>query len=285
MKINYLILAHANYDHLDRLIDALDDRGVNFFIHIDETAGKEYQNDKDNVFFVEDRVNIIWGGFEMVEATIKLLKLAFRKSQGGYYCLLSGADYPIRSNEAIKNELAKGYERINIKPAPLPNKKMNRFEYYHFDFKWRKLMTLSEKVITGMGKALNLKRDIPFKVFVGSQWFVLSHECVKYILQEIKENSDYINFFRYAKIPDEAFFHTIIGNSDFLKQSKPCVTYMDWGTGTGPELITEKHVDFLQETSEIDGLYGRFSPLFARKFDDLSKAVVKKIDRTLRNEE
>lgn len=285
MNINYLILAHANYDHLDRLIDALDDQGVHFFIHIDKTASKQYQNDKENVFFVKERENIIWGGFGMVEATIKLLRLAHRKSGEGYYCLLSGADYPVQSNEVIQEELTKGYERINIAEAPLPHKKMDRFEYYHFDFSWRKLMTLSEKVITGLGKALNLKRDIPFKIYVGSQWFALSHECVEYILQEIEDNPDYIDFFRYAKIPDEAFFHTIIGNSEFLKQTKPSVTYMDWSGGTGPELITEKHVEYLQATSEIDVAYGSFRPLFARKFNDQSKPILKKIERTLRKTE
>jgi hypothetical protein len=281
MNINYLILAHANYDHLDRLIESLDGQGINFFIHIDKIS-RSYQNEKDNVFFIEDRENIIWGGFGMVEATIKLLRLAHRKSGEGYYCLLSGADYPVQSNEIIKKELAKGFERINIAEAPLPHKKMDRFEYYHFDFGWRKLMTLSEKVITGVGKALNLKRDIPFKIYVGSQWFALSHECVTYILKEINDNPDYIDFFKYAKIPDEAFFHTIIGNSEFLERTKPSVTYMDWGSGTGPELITEKHVEYLQQNFEIEGGYGCFRPMFARKFDDQSKPVLEKIDRILR---
>ncbi|NGP89788.1 beta-1,6-N-acetylglucosaminyltransferase [Fodinibius halophilus] len=282
MKINYLILAHTNFEHLDRLISALDQQGVNFFIHIDKTATQNYHNNKANVHVVEDRIDITWGGFGMVVATIKLLQLAYRTSGEGYYCLISGADYPVRSNERITKELAKGYERINIKAAPLPHKKMERFEYYHFDFKWRKLMTLSEKVITGLAKLFGIKRDIPFKIYVGSQWFVLSHQCVGYILQQLSNEPDYIDFFRYTKIPDEAFFHTIIGNSYFLKHTKPCVTYMDWGDGTGPELIAEEHVNRLKRVSKIEGTYGDFYPLFARKFNNNSKGVVKKIDEELR---
>jgi hypothetical protein len=57
MIVNYLILAHANYDHLDRLIEALDAPGTNFFLHIDKKSHPDYQCNKENVFFVEDRVN------------------------------------------------------------------------------------------------------------------------------------------------------------------------------------------------------------------------------------
>lgn len=280
MIINYLILAHTNYAHLNALIEALDAPDVNFFIHIDKKS-PPYHNAKANVFFVEDRANVIWGGFGMIEATIKLLKLAFDCIGEGYYCLISGADYPIRSNEEIKRELAKGGERIGISPAPLPHKPMRRFKYYHFDFSWRKLMTLSERVVTGISRLLNFKRDIPFKIYVGSQWFALSHECVTFILNKIKEDPRYIDFFRYAKIPDEAFFQTIIGNSRFLAQTKPNVTYTDWSAGgASPAPITKKHIKILQKGKE-DGKSE--SLLFARKFNNYDESLLEAVEKRLRN--
>jgi hypothetical protein len=281
MNIHYLILAHNNYAHLDSLIEALDAPGVDFYIHIDKTS-PAYDNPKENVHLLEDRLDIIWGGFSLVEATIRLMEYAFEQSNDGYYCLLSGADYPVKSNQRIKEELAKGGEFINVSPAPLPHKPMSRFAYVHFDFKSRKLMTLAEKIITSVSKALHLKRSIPFKIYVGAQWFALSHECVGYILKEIEENLAYIDFFRYSKIPDEAFFHTIIGNSPFLERTKPNFTYIDWSTDPAPALISKKHVRKLQENQFFDSICGTYEPMFARKFDDQSKPVLEKIDRILR---
>jgi glycerol-3-phosphate responsive antiterminator len=45
MKIAYLVLAHGNFEQLERLIKALDDEGAAFFIHVDKKAaiqGWEY---------------------------------------------------------------------------------------------------------------------------------------------------------------------------------------------------------------------------------------------------
>ena len=53
MKIAYLILAHNNYNHLKRLVSALNDSNVVFFIHIDNTLKlPNTLNEFENVVFV-----------------------------------------------------------------------------------------------------------------------------------------------------------------------------------------------------------------------------------------
>lgn len=279
MTINYLILAHTNYEHLDKLIEALDAPDVNFFIHIDKKS-KLYQNDKGNVFFVKDREKVNWGGFGMIKATIKLMRLAQDKSGSGFYCLMSGADYPVQSNEKIKEVLSQGFERFSIHAVPLPDKPMSRYEYYHFAFRYRKLMALSERIIVGLSRLFNFKRNIPFKIYAGPQWFALSHECITFILKEIESNPDYIDFFRYVKIPDEAFFHTIIGNSKFSERLKPSVTFADWSTEPAPAQISEKHIKKIknkQDTGDSD------IALFARKFTNNDESLLSTIEEVLRS--
>jgi hypothetical protein len=190
MIINYLILAHSNYQFLDHLIEGLNSSNVRFYIHIDKKVKEIYENKKSNVFVLKKRIKINWGGFGMIEATLELLQNAFEnnKSSKSRYVLISGADYPIRSNIFINNILKEDLEYINISPAPLSHKPIKRFEYFHFDYA-RKVINFKfvlryfcEKTL----KILRIKRKIPFKIFVGSQWFALTNNCVGYILEEEK---------------------------------------------------------------------------------------------------
>lgn len=58
-------------------------------------------------------------------------------------------------------------------------------------------------------------------VYYGSQWFSITLECARYILETLDANPKYINYFKHSMAPDEMFFHTIIFNSKY----KDCTTY------------------------------------------------------------
>ena len=284
MKINYLILVHNNFDHLNLLINSLDDMDISFFIHVDKKSFSNYISSKSNVYVLKNRVIVNWGGFGMVEATLKLMKFATEQINEGYYCLISGSDYPIKSNEYIKHVLVGKTEYINILSAPLPHKPMSRFNYYYFNYNRRKMNWVNSKLakleITLI--KLNVKRSIPFTIFVGSQWMVLTNECVRYIIKTSKSKLKYKRFFRFSFIPDEAFFHTIIGNSEFLKNVKPNLTYTDWSIFPGPAMITKKHIELFKYQYDFKSDYGISIPLFARKFSDENIDVVRQIERELR---
>jgi hypothetical protein len=283
--INYLILAHADYRHLDSLINALDDKDVFFFIHIDKKAKVHYQNSKNNVFILKERITVNWGGFSMVEATLNLMEFAVRTINEGYYCLISGGDYPIKNNDFVKEALSKNCEYIDILPAPLQNKPMKRFKFLYFDID-RRNKNLSYYFYTIVERSLRIlygKRDMPFEIFVGSQWFALTKECVDYILNTIKNRPEYIRFFRYTLVPDEAFFQTIIGNSEFYSKTKPNLTFQDWNAIPAPAMISGKHIELFKQKSEFEDDWGRRIPFFTRKFNDQSKAIIERIERELRN--
>tara|TARA_R110002051_G_scaffold303610_1_gene372559 strand:- start:10798 stop:11658 length:861 start_codon:yes stop_codon:yes gene_type:complete len=285
MNINYLILAHSNYSHLTRLIHALDDVNVQFYIHIDKKAEFVYETDKSNVYILEKRSSIYWGGFGMIEATLALLKKAKSCGNGGYYILLSGADFPIRSNETIRNVLSSKKEFINIQPGPLYHKPIERYQHYYFDIDRRNpkgIRYLLFRFLEKLQIRLKIKRKIPFNLYVGSQWFALTHECIEYILDEVNNNVNYLRFFKNVFIPDEAFFHTIIGNSPFLERTEGNLTYVDWSVHPGPANINENHLQKFQENEFFETKYGKNKPMFARKFDDNSEDIIKSITSTIR---
>src|SRR5262245_42315963 len=104
MRIAYLITAHDQPDHLHRMVKVLDCDGASFYIHIDNkvklSTFRPEVLEKENVRFLKRRVDIQWMGFSMVESFLMLMQEASRR-RFDYCVLLSGSDYPIKSNSFI----------------------------------------------------------------------------------------------------------------------------------------------------------------------------------------
>lgn len=283
MNISYLILAHNNFAHLTRLIDALDDGCSRFYIHLDKKVKEDYINSKDEVFIIPERFDISWGGYKMVEATLALMRYAYNhRSTTDYFILISGCDYPIRPRKFLYNQLNLGKEFIDISPMPTPYKPIERFNKYYFEYDRRRLKFYNPKfLVEVLLKKINIKRKIPFTLYVGTQWFALTHDCLEYILYTLAGKNPYEKFFRHSLVPDEAFFQTIIGNSKFRDNTVANLTYTDWQVPVPPARIIDKHIDFLKTNIKFDDEYGQRFPYFARKFDDDSTEILQRIRNEL----
>ena len=283
MKICYLILAHNNFNHLSRMIEALNDTESTFYIHIDKKVKESYTPPSGKVKIIPEQIDINWGGYGMIEATLALMKNGVEDSpKADYYILISGVDYPIRPKSFLLDLLSKGKEYIDIAPVPIPFKPLERYEYFYFDYNRRNLKHSNLLfLIEVLLKKLRIKRKAPFKIYAGSQWFALTRKCVEYILETVEKDKRYIRFFRQTLVPDEAFFQTIIGNSPFLQQTKSSLTYTDWDVPNPPATIKEKHIEFLKTHIEFNDEYGQRFPYFARKFDDNDGELLRKIQNEL----
>lgn len=287
MKIAYLIAAHDNYAHLRKLVDALNDDNVFFYIHIDKKKSipHDFPN-LPNLSFIENRVKVYWAGFSQVRATLSLLNQAIKENYD-YYILISGVDYPIRPNKVLYQLLNEGgefLETIEGFSSHKPEKRINRYSFDCFnrrDFFSVKTLFFSTLEL-GLGKMV--KRKFPFKaIYQGSNWFALTHSCISYILEFVKNNPEYCKFYSTTRSPDESFFHTIIGNSPFLHKVRPNLTFADWSEKkSGPAIINASHVSLFKEQDEFEGVAGRYKPFFARKFNDDSAKVVELIEKELR---
>lgn len=288
MKIAYLILAHNNYNHLKKLVNALNDGNGVFFIHIDNTLKlPDDLNESENVVFVRGpKVN--WAGWSTVEAIISLLRTA-TKYGFDYYYFLSGADYPIRPNSFLYSQLSTGGEFMNIKKGFYNNKSEWRFKYYYFDgFDRRNIRSIKTVFFYLLEKSMRLfyQKKVFFKqIYVGSTWWGLSHDCCLFVLHFIDHDEEYKKYKRFFKTSwdsDESFFQTIIGNSPFYSKCKTHLTYQDWSANPAPVWINKNHVELFKKQTEFVGDYGKFMPFFARKFNDESTDVVESIEKELR---
>lgn len=278
MKIAYLIVAHGNYLHLERLIKALHEDDCMFYIHIDKQSPLP-DIKGENIIFLSERVRVKWSGFSLVQAAINLLRRAFEDGCD-YYALISGADYPIKPNSYLRELLQHGGEYIHIqKIGTDPYAPLSRYKYYYFTdfYNRRNKNSIKTKFFLALQKKLRklkIKKQIPFQLYTGGQWFVLSKECVAYILNEIKRNKKYKRFFLFGFCSDESFFQTIIGNSEFHNRVKKYLTYTDWSVSPAPAMIGKHHLPVLKASDKF----------FARKFDDNSADIIDAIDKELRTD-
>ena len=120
--------------------------------------------------------------------------------------------------------------------------------------------------------------------YAGSQWWALTADACRHILSFVDSRRDVVKFFRNVYMPDESFFQTIIGNSEFGKDVVRNLTFADWSRPSGgPAIIDMDHLrSFLKdETLVADDFYGRGELLFARKFTDDSAQLTDFIDAHL----
>jgi hypothetical protein len=104
----------------------------------------------------------------------------------------------------------------------------------------------------------------------GSQWWCLPGDTVEYINRFVGSNPKFVNYFRRVEIPDEMFFHTLLGNSRFVVEPGPnSPHFARWTGGANPDVLTEVDLPVLRNSDK----------LFARKFDvELTPAVLDRLD-------
>lgn len=232
-KLAYLILAHTDEINLKRLIDSLN-YNSDFYIHIDKKADiKRFDslNKYKNIYFVK-REKVNWAGFNMIKATKSLIIRALDNNgleKYSHLILLSGMDYPIKSNEYIheyftSNPKCQFIRAFNINESD-DNciKQVNRYWFYDISIPYavnlgkiiRKIVNISVGFIK---RPINIKiKNKELLPCFGSQWWALTPECCKYIIDFTSINPEIDSYFRYTFSPDEKYFHTIIFNSKYDK--------------------------------------------------------------------
>jgi hypothetical protein len=300
MKIAYLILAHNTPNHLHRLIRSLSSPDCDFFIHVDKKSDFSLI-EGNNIYFVDNRISVYWGDFSQIRAIVILMNQALNTNQNyGYFVLLSGSDYPLRSSIYIHDflEAHRNTEFINMVKMPCAevNKPLSRLRLYKVESDH----TIRNQIFETMRKSLHkigldsiLERDYKkylgdLEPYGGSQWWALTKNACDYIINFIDKKPRIVDFFTNTMCPDEMFFQTILGNSQFRQMVKRNLTYTDWSTGgSNPATIEHRHIRFFKDQREImaRNVYGEGELLFARKFPDESQQLVERIDEMIRRKD
>ncbi|WP_241609192.1 beta-1,6-N-acetylglucosaminyltransferase [Rosenbergiella australiborealis] len=102
-KTAVLIQAHNNIDYIFFLSKKFEN--VNFYVHMDKKNNKDNDLiDKltiPNLFKVTEPINVNWGGFSQVQATLKLIDLAYGNKENKYFHFISAECVPLLDFDEI----------------------------------------------------------------------------------------------------------------------------------------------------------------------------------------
>lgn len=285
-------MAHRYPAQLHRLIDRLNDGHSTFFLHIDKTAEfTQFQIAESFGAIVQfiERVDSKWGGFGSVQASLNGLKAV--KETGQHFdqiFLLSGQDYPIKSNKEIDAFFSTSPHSIFVDHFPIPNYQKwpggdrggwYRVDKYYIGLKWHEFFrSKSMNLISTYVPFLRRKIPNGMLPFTGSQWWSLDMYAMNYILEYDAAHPEYRAFHQYTFVPDELYVHMILANSTDTqikeRLSADNKRFMIW------EKPDSAHPNTLR-LNDFDAIKG--SPhLFARKFDATVDAeILDKIDKEI----
>lgn len=289
-KHAYLIIAHNQFYILEKLLLLLDDKRNDIYIHIDKKV-KDFDFayfskllTNANVTFI-DRMSVNWGGYSLIKCEMNLLKTAL-KAGYQYYHLISGVDMPLKSQDEIHCffDNHEGKEFIHFASQTKENEYRERCRYYYLlqeYYKKNVMIKILQKGLLCVQKLIRLDRVTKYQetVCMGANWFSISHELAKYL---VEHENEIRKRYRFTACCDEVFVQTFVMNSKFKENVylgigeagyESCLRYIDWKRGNPYVFRLEDYKDLME--SEY---------LFARKFDvNIDKKIVDKIYRTLKD--
>ncbi|WP_074653897.1 beta-1,6-N-acetylglucosaminyltransferase [Terriglobus roseus] len=243
-RIAFLILAHQDPEHLERLCGRLGGHGI--FVHVD---GRATQFPLKRIaacarVTIVPRSNVHWGDFSMVEATLTLLHSARAQGPFDRYVLLSGACYPMQPIERLEAALTTDPHKEWISLTPIA---IGSHLQTMIGRRWRMAPLLANKSLDKKLRAVwnklskmagrNLSSELNAKPYFGNQFWGLSDACVQHILSVADSDPAYRRAYASVYAPDEHFFHTIVGNSKFAENG---IAVPDQGAATN--LQTPLHI-------------------------------------------
>ena len=282
MKIAFLIQCHKKPEQVNFLLETLQHRNNFFFVHVDAKSSikSDIRNGK-NIFILDESIDVKWGRISQVQATLLLLNMAVKTGEYyDYVWLISGEDFPVKSNEYIHEYLEsnRGCNFISLFPE---EKKYYKRNDIYFPL-WSISLNLFPRIIRRLWVALSggYKGTFPFfkrnnltnrKFFFGSQWFTINYECMCFILKTVETEPRIMEFYRNTLCPDESFFQTIIMNSHYKDTVKENLVYTDWtNCKNHPRNLDESDFQNLKDTPK----------LIARKFDNIE--IIKSFEASQR---
>lgn len=265
MKHAYLLMAHANFEQLQTLLDLLDDERNDIYLHIDKKAKNvpDFRVKHAGLHLI-DSINVVWGGYSQIRCEMKLLEAA---SQGRYryYHLISGMDLPLKTQDEIHTFFREhdGTEYMYFDEEACHSGSFHdRVQYYYFfgnlGFNTRKKighgLRLIDRILVKAQKTLHICRKPVFPLYKGGQWFSITDDLVQYVLSR---KEDIRKQFKYTFLTDEVFLQSVAVSSPMRNRIvNEDLRAIDWERGL-PYTFRKEDVPMLLASEKLWG----------RKFD------------------
>lgn len=300
MRHAFLIIAHNNWWQLRQLIQLLDAKNHDIYIHIDKKSKSFLEKDflnltaKSKVYFFQE-YEVFWGGFSQVQVELLLFEKAYQQKYD-YYHLISGADLPLKRNQEIDTffEKNQGKEFILYDNEKLQNDPeiSRRTRYYHYlqnyrrrySQKWKnEFFTFCERVLIVIQIVLHVNRvkNLDWKIKYGSNWVSITNDLVAELL---KQKEKITRVFSCTNCADELFVQTVAYNCGFNDRiyypeagMAENIRFIDWTRGKNGNPYTFRNRDYQSLQTNKN--------LFARKFSEsIDKEIIQRICSEIQDE-
>lgn len=297
-QIVYLQLLHNNPDFALSIINRCN---ADFYVHVDSKSNCFSDTEwPQNVFVTDQRNNVTWGGFSIINTLIMCCKEILRNRNVDFVILLSGADYPVKSVQYINEYIASHPNTDFIQGQQIPNSDCHwleggrrRLECYALHLGGKNIATIEPRKIdfgnlrqfgkialntpSKLYKALKIwlkspKREHPKNLipYRGEMWWGLRRSTIEQIMLFLDKHPEYIEYHKDTCIPDEIFFNTLVYNIIPRDEiCNDCLRFINWGKsvhGCSPFDIT------LDDKELISDIVANPQYLFARKITDIKVA-------------
>nr|XP_040046537.1 xylosyltransferase 2 isoform X2 [Gasterosteus aculeatus aculeatus] len=214
VRVAFVLMVHGRaVRQLKRLIKAIYHRDHYYYIHVDQRSGYLHREvlqiaqQYPNIRATPWRMVTIWGGASLLKAYLRSMQdlLSMLDWKWDFFINLSATDFPTRTNDELVSFLSQQRDKNFLKSHGRENarfiKKQGLDRLFHEcdNHMWR------------LGE-----RSIPegLDVSGGSDWFALTRRFVEYVIgSQDPLVSGLKQFYSYALLPAESFFHTVLGNS------------------------------------------------------------------------
>lgn len=276
LKHAYLIIAHNEFEVLQKLIFALDDYRNDIYIHFDAKVEiiPKIDCQYSALFILHDRINVTWGDVSQIQAEYKLWEAAVVYKYS-FYHLISGTHFPLKGNsdlymyfekhgKSIFHSMETSTEEIDMKI-----RRYNVLSKYMMSFRYGSkrymLGRLGWNLCHKLQKIMRFRRYKNDLFYKSSNWVSLTHEVVNYL---IKYKKSILSKYKYTFCADEFFVLSELMNSPFKEQLIFSSSFLcqDW-------ISTNPRIYYLADFDDIV-LSGC---LFARKFSRVSLPLLDKI--------
>lgn len=285
MKHAYLILAHQDFEVLTLLLNALDDIRNDIYIHFDKKVKHPpfLSVSRARLYIIESRINISWGDVSMVEAEYALFEAATSRLKYEYYHLLSGVDFPLKSQDEIHDFFRnnKGKEFIGFYQKDCRkdvDRKVKRIHLFPKKFRSHNIFNrIIRAFFLRLQFCVGYRKNSKIVFKKGTQWGSYTDEFVKFLLEEKKK---VLHIYKNTFCSDEIYKQTLCWNSKFKS-----AVYNEENEEIGAmRLISWKAREMLSWTLDDYGLLVKSNLIFARKFSTKNIDLVKKLSHVIRGE-
>jgi len=262
----FIILAHKQPKLLKRTISVLANENHYFYVNVDlkTTNFNEFEEEVEgmpNVTFF--RKSIYHCGISHLYALLYILNNAYESDQHfDYFHIISGQDYPLRSNEQFDSffESNNNESYMFFDDEAYRNRMSKELRIFAQQWHMNKTTGVLYKIYNFFHMPRLLSIIAPRKPIEGYSsgwdWFSWHRDVVEYVLEYFETNPNYIKRYNHTLCPTEHIFHTILEKkSDDLRIEKNNpLRYVSWtphrdvDTEYRPFTLTEEDYNFVIES-------------------------------------